>query len=100
MEQGLRWFVRRANDNDSEILYHIKEIVVEGFDYSDPCNYIGHKEVYVDEIVYGSTMTLINSYNQLSNLNKSSQMEIYKFIISKFYNLITKHYEIFVEECE
>lgn len=98
MEQGLRWFVRRAND--SEILYHIKIIVDEGFDYTDPCNYIGNKEGYVDDIVYGSTITFINSYDQLSNLNQSSQMEIYKFIISKFYNLISKHYDMFVEECE
>ena len=98
MEQGLRWFVRRAND--SEILDHIREIVVEGFEFSDPCNYIKNKEGYVDDIVYGSTITFINSYDQLSNLNQSSQMEIYKFIISKFYNIISKHYDMFVEECE
>ena len=98
MENGLRWFVRRIND--LELMDHLKEIVNEGFDYEYPCDYVGMKKEYIDEIVRGSTITFINSYYELDNLSESGELVIYDFIRSKFLNSISKYYDMFVEECD
>ena len=98
MENGLRWFVRRIND--LELMDHLKEIVDEGFDYEDPCDYVGMKDQYIDEIAHGSTITFINSYNELDSLSDSGQFALYKFIRSTFLNSISEHYDMYVEECD
>ena len=40
---------------------HLKDIVIEGFDYTDPCNY-GTYDSYRINIVNDSAITFINSY--------------------------------------
>ena len=98
MEEGLRWFLRRTND--PEIINHIEELVEEGFDYEDVCDYIGMKKEYVREIVRGSTITFINSYDGLDKLNESSVLRIYNFIMSRFLEVITEHYDSNIEDCD
>jgi hypothetical protein len=98
MEKGLRWFARRVRD--LELMDHLTEIVDEGFDYEDPCDYVGMKKEYIDEIAHGSTITFINSYNELDSLSDSGQFALYKFIRSKFLNSISEHYDMYVEECD
>jgi len=98
MEKGLRWFARRVRD--LELMDHLTEIVDEGFDYEDPCDYVGMKDQYIDEIAHGSTITFINSYNELGNLSDSGVFAIYKFIRSEFLNSISEHYDMHVEDCD
>lgn len=82
MEKSLLWFVRRMND--SEILSYIDRIVQEGFDYEDPCNFIDGREGFINEIVYGSNITFINSYDELNNISPVGEEFIFDFIKKKF----------------
>ena len=98
MEIGLAWFVRRMND--PEILNHIGSIVDEGFDYTKPCDHINDKKRFVDEILNGSALTFLYSYDELDKLSDSGKVFIYRFIETKFNKMITDHYDYWTDECD
>lgn len=61
-QSKILWLRRRLND--PEIMDQLKDIILEGFDYIDPCNY-GTYDSYRINIVNDSATTFINSYIEL-----------------------------------
>jgi hypothetical protein len=98
MDSSLLWFVRRMRD--PEILSHIKDIVREGFDYENPCNFINDREGFINILVFGSNVTFINSYDELNNLTPIGEEFIFDFIKKKFLKEITDYYDLWVNECD
>lgn len=100
-KKGLLWIRRRMSE--PEILKHIKDIVDEGFDYVDPCDYKNGFESYLNDIVYGSVQTFINSYDELYKSDDDRHILesfVYKFIELKYRNYIKENYNYWIEECE
>jgi hypothetical protein len=95
---GWAWFKRRMND--PEILSHIKDIVEEGFDYNEPCEFVNQFDTYLGTVVYGSALTFINSYEELYDVRPPVEEYIYDFIESKFREFIKKNYDYWISECE
>ena len=87
------WLRRRFND--SEIMDLLKDIVVEGFDYVNPCDYETYPG-YETNIINGSIPTFINSYTELSGdvFVEDNELDefIRKVIIGKFRGLILREY--------
>jgi hypothetical protein len=78
---AILWFRRRIND--PEIMDVLKDIVEEGYEYVDPCDYKNNFKSYLDDIVYGSVQTFIQSYDALYNTKSDMRVlesYIYKFI--------------------
>jgi hypothetical protein len=98
MDSSLLWFVRRMKD--PEILSHIWSIVSEGFDYDNPCDFPNRKEDFINEIVYGSNITFINSYYELDNITPIGKEFIYDFIKKKFLKDISGYYDFWIRECD
>jgi hypothetical protein len=74
---------------------HLKDIVIEGFDYTDPCNYKTYNS-FETNIVNESAITFINSYTELSGdvYVEDNELDefIRKVIISKYRGLILREY--------
>lgn len=98
MDSSLLWFVRRIND--PEILTHIWSIVSEGFDFTNPCDFPNSKEDFINEIVYGSNVTFINSYYELNDLTPIGEEFIFDFIKKKFLKDISGYYDFWIRECD
>jgi hypothetical protein len=81
--------------NDRELMSHLKDIVIEGFDYTDPCNY-GDYDSYEINIVNESALTFINSYDYLIGKEQLFSDELVAFvfdvIVSKHRSLIEREY--------
>ena len=92
-QSKILWLRRRLNDR--ELMDHLKDIVIEGFDYTDPCNY-GDYDSYEINIVNESAITFINSYTELSGNVYVEDNELEKFvadvIVSKYRFLIKREY--------
>ena len=92
-QSKILWLRRRLNDR--ELMDHLKDIVIEGFDYTDPCNY-GDYDSYEINIVNESAMTFINSYTELSGNVYVEDNELEKFVreivISKHRYRIQREY--------
>ena len=88
-QSKILWLRRRLNDR--ELMDHLKDIVIEGFDYTDPCNY-GDYDSYEINIINESAMTFINSYNDLCSDVYVEDKELESFvadvIVSKYRFLI------------
>lgn len=98
---GIIWIRRRMND--PETMNHLKDIVDEGFDYADPCDYKNKFESYLNDIVYGSVQTFINSYDELYKTKSDMRILesfVYNFIEFKYRNYIKENYNYWIEECE
>jgi hypothetical protein len=87
------WLLRRLGD--PEIMDHLKDIVIEGFDYTDPCNY-GTYDSYEFGVINDSAITFINSYIELYGEESfdSTELEgfVAKVIVSKHRPLIEREY--------
>lgn len=87
------WLRRRFND--SETMDLLKDIVIEGFDYVNPCDYETYPG-YETNIINGSIPTFINSYTELSGdvYVEDNELDefIRKVIIGKFRGLILREY--------
>jgi hypothetical protein len=74
---------------------HLKDIVIEGFDYTDPCNY-GTYDSYELGVVNDSTITFINSYIELYGEEYFNPTELEDFvakvIVSKHRDRIQREY--------
>jgi hypothetical protein len=91
-QNKILWLRRRLNV--PEINELLREIVIEGFDYTDPCEY--SYSGYEANVVNGSVTTFINSYIELyggdpSDTNPLEEF-IRKVIISKYRHLIQREY--------
>jgi hypothetical protein len=76
-----------------EYLDHLYEIVIEGFDYSDPCEFDSFGE-YLDEIISGSEQTFLNSYVEMSDYDKNTQNYLHVYVS----DLIREKYFLRIEE--
>jgi hypothetical protein len=92
-QSKIQWLLRRLHY--PEINELLKEIVIEGFDYTNPCDY-GTYESYETNVVNGSVITFINSYFDLrgGELFGHSPLESFvaKVIIGKHRNRIQREY--------
>ena len=93
-QSKILWLRRRLND--PEMMDHLKDIILEGFDYTDPCNY-GDYDSYRINIVNDSAITFINSYSALSGeeqfiSDKELEVFVAKVIVSKHRSRIEREY--------
>ena len=92
-QSKILWLRRRLYDR--ELMDHLKDIVIEGFDYTDPCNY-GDYDSYRINLVNDSAITFINSYTELSGNVYVEDNELEKFVreivISKHRYRIQREY--------
>jgi len=84
-QSKILWLRRRLNDR--ELMDHLKDIVIEGFDYTDPCNY-GTYDSYRINIVNDSAITFINSYTELSGEEQLFSDELVAFVVKV---IVSKH---------
>ncbi len=85
-QNKILWLRRRLND--PEMMDHLKDIVIECFDYTDPCNY-GTYDSYEFGVINDSAITFINSYSVLSPGEKfMSDNELESFVAKV---IVTKH---------
>ena len=87
------WLLRRLGDPEINDL--LKDIVIEGFDYVNPCDYETYDD-YELEIANNSAITFINSYIELYGEESFDSTELEKFvcelIISKYRSRILQEY--------
>jgi len=85
-QSKILWLRRRLND--PEMMDHLTDIVIECFDYTDPCNY-GTYDSYEFGVINDSAITFINSYSVLSPGEKfMSDNELESFVAKV---IVTKH---------
>jgi hypothetical protein len=92
-QKKILWLRRRLDD--PEINELLTDIVIEGFDYTDPCDYDTYSS-YEINIVNGSVMTFINSYIELYGEESfdSAPLEdfVARVIVSKHRDRIRREY--------
>ena len=92
-QSRILWLRRRLGVH--ELMDHLKEIVIEGFDYTNPCDY-GTYDSYEINVVNDSTITFINSYIELYGEEYYDTTELEEFvsqvILSKYRHLILREY--------
>ncbi len=94
-QSKILWLRRRLND--PEMMNLLKDIVIEGFDYTDPCNY-GTYDSFETNIVNESAITFINSYNELSGedplFSSDNALEhfVVSVIVSRYRPMIQREY--------
>ena len=92
-QSRILWLRRRLGV--PELMDHLKEIVIEGFDYTNPCDY-GTYDSYEINVVNDSTITFINSYIELYGEEYYDPTDLEKFvsqvILSKYRHLIQREY--------
>lgn len=102
-QEQLLYFLRRIHTE--ELLNHLYDIIYEGFDYTDPCDYMPYKEGfgdYVDEIIRGSIETFLNSYLDTNHYDEQTKENL-RILVSdlirrKFFRMIESS---FIEaECD
>jgi len=84
-QSKILWLRRRLND--PEMMDHLKDIVIECFDYTDPCNY-GTYDSYEFGVINDSAITFINSYTELSGDVYVEDNELESFVAKV---IVTKH---------
>jgi len=100
------WFRRRGIQlDDSENMSLMKNIIAEGFDYTEVCDYDydgGFKD-FLHEILEGSSVTFVNSFPEFTKLDDPRishiDNQIYSFMLDKFGNLIEEAYHDRLELC-
>ena len=95
-QSKILWLRRRLDD--PEINELLTDIVIEGFDYTDPCDYDTYSS-YEFNIANDSTITFINSYFELYNRYNEESFDtapleafVAKVIISKHRGRIQREY--------
>ena len=97
--------LRRRLLHDPEYLDLMKDIIIEGFDYTEVCDYDydGGFNDFLHEILNGSCMTFINTFPEFTRLDDLQINEIdnfvYSFMEQKFGNLIKRSYHDRMELC-
>lgn len=92
-QNKILWLRRRLDD--PEIMDLLKDIVIEGFDYTDPCNYKTYNS-FETNVVNDSAITFINSYIELYGEEHFDSAPLESFvadvIVSKHRPLIEREY--------
>lgn len=92
-QKNFLWVLRRLDDE--EMISQMRDIVIEGFDYTDPCNFIDNYEGYLDDLLSGSAETFLNSYEDTFE-NKEGRDVLVGIIFNRmkyiFGNRIKIHY--------
>jgi len=92
-QSKILWLRRRLDDPEINDL--LTDIVIEGFDYTDPCEYETY-DSYEINIANDSAITFINSYIELYGEESfdSSPLESFvaKVVISKHRSRIKREY--------
>jgi hypothetical protein len=95
-QHKILWLRRRLDD--PEINELLTDIVIEGFDYTDPCDYDTYGS-YEINIVNDSAITFINSYNELYNRYGDESFDsaplerfVAKVVLSKHRDRIRREY--------
>lgn len=92
-QSKILWLRRRLGV--PELMDHLLSIVLEGFDYTNPCDY-GTYDSYEINVVNDSTITFINSYIELYGEEYYDTTELEEFvsqvILSKYRHLIQREY--------
>ena len=88
-QKNFLYLIRRLND--LEMVHHMDEIINEGLDMFDVCNY--SFEDYLDTILKGSVNTLIYSYEE--NFKGKQGIELLKALI---YDIMKKRYFKYIRE--
>ena len=83
-QSKILWLRRRLGD--PELMDHLKDIVIEGFDYTNPCDY-GTYDSYEIDVVNGSTITFINSYIELYGEEYYDPTDLEKFVSKVILNI-------------
>lgn len=83
-QSKILWLRRRLGD--PELMDHLKDIVIEGFDYTNPCDY-GTYDSYEINVVNGSTITFINSYIELYGEEYYDPTDLEKFVSKVIINI-------------
>jgi hypothetical protein len=96
---SVRWLKRRLKEPD--ILSHMEDIILEGFDYTKPCDFVNDYDFFLQEILVGSALTFINGFDEYLTYDDDLLDFTYTFMKYKFENLIKENYndEIEFEEC-
>ena len=86
---------------DKEMYDLIGDIVIEGFDYEEPCEYIGNYNEYKNAIIWGSVQTFINTLPDELIRGDVDRIKldsfVYKFIEDRFGKIIKDKYESVLE---
>jgi len=86
---------------DKEMYDLIGDIVIEGFDYEEPCEYIGNYNEYKNAIIWGSVQTFTNTLPDSIVGSGVDRIKldsfIYKFIEDRFGKIIKDRYESVLE---
>ena len=97
--------LRRRLLHDPEYITLMKDIITEGFDYTEVCDYDydgGFKD-FLHEILNGSSQTFINTFSEFTKLDDLQINEIdnfvYSFMEQKFGNSIKRSYHDRLELC-
>ena len=100
-QENFLWLIRRLNEPD--MIDHMTDIIVEGFWYIKPCDYVVDTKGYVSDILEGSVETFIISYDDhfeseegIDELRKY----IYNFMRKKYLGIIMNEYTSGLEDCE
>ena len=92
-QSKIQWLLRRLHY--PEINDQLKDIVIEGFDYTNACEYNTYSS-YETNVVNGSIPTFINSYTELSGEEQLFSDELVAFvvkvIVSKYWSRIEREY--------
>jgi hypothetical protein len=95
-------FYLRRRINDKEMFDLLRDIVDEGFDYEEPCDYVGNYNQYKDAIIWGSVQTFINTLPDELIRGDVDRIKldsfIYKFIEDMFGKSIKDKYDFVVLE--
>lgn len=100
-QKNFLWLLRRLEEPD--MIDHMTDIIVEGFDYIKPCDYVTDTKGYVYDILNGSMETFINSYDDSFESEEGIDKlrgYIYNFMKKKFLGTIMNEYTSGLEECE
>jgi len=92
-QNKILWLRRRLGV--PELMDTLKDIVIEGFDYTDPCDYETYSS-YETNVANDSAITFINSYIELYGEEHFDSTELEDFVrelvISKYRHLIQREY--------
>jgi hypothetical protein len=87
---------------DKEMYNLLRDIVVEGFDYTEPCEYVNNYDKYKSDIIWGSVQTFTNTlpYELVGSDIDRIKLDsfIYKFTEDEFGDLIRDRYKFVVFE--
>lgn len=100
-QENFLWLLRRLNE--PSMIDHMSEIVGESFDYISACDFTDNYKGFVNEVLTGSVMTFINSYDDKfkgSEGIEGLEKYLYDFMYKKFKKRLLEHYSWELGECD